>query len=227
MDTVYFGEVVQVYVHEEVLGENRKIDIRKTNPITYSGIQNQYLSLGEYLGAGWSIGKQYQPRQAAAQPQAVGAKFQCDIVERPALPALTIRSRVSPVGVAQAIGQCAVAVFQYASQKGYTPAGALFVAYHGFDGQALDVEIGFPFQPGIEGKDNFQVSEIPGGKAAVYHHTGGYEQLPQARAALEQWLHANGHVTTGVSYDFYLNDPQVTPPDKLETEILFPLVTAK
>ncbi len=227
MDTVYFGEVVQVYVNEEVLDENRKIDIRKANPIYYSGIQNQYLSLGEYLGAGWSIGKQYQPRQAAAHPQAPGAQFECSIVERrPARPALTIRSQVSPLAVAQAIGQCAMAVFQYANQKGYAPAGALFVAYHGFDGQALDVEIGFPFQPGIEGKDNIQVSEIPGGKTAVHHHVGSYEKLPQARAALEQWLHANGYVTTGVSYDFYLNDPQVTPPDKLETEILYPLVTA-
>ena len=227
MDTIYFGEVVQVYVHEEVLGENQKIDIRKANPITYSGIKNQYLSLGEYLGAGWSIGKQYQPGQAAAQPQTVDSKFQCDIVERPAQPALTIRSRVSPVGVAQAIGQCAMTVFQYASQKGYTPAGALFVAYHGFDGQALDVEIGFPFQPGIEGSENIQVSEIPGGKVAIHHHVGSYEQLPQVRAALEQWLHANGYAASDVSYDFYLNDPQVTPPDKLETEILFPLVTGR
>jgi flavin reductase (DIM6/NTAB) family NADH-FMN oxidoreductase RutF/effector-binding domain-containing protein len=227
MDTVYFGEVVQVYVNEEVLGENRKIDIRKANPITYSGIQNQYLSLGEYLGAGWSIGKQYQPRQAASQPQAVGAKFQCDIVERPALPALTIRSRVSPLAVAQTIGQCAMAVFQYASQKGCAPAGALFVAYHGFDGQGLDVEIGFPFQPGIEGKEDIRVSEIPGGKIAVYRHVGGYEQLPQVRAALQQWLQANGYAASDVSYDFYLNDPQVTPPDKLETEILFPLVTGR
>ena len=155
------------------------------------------------------------------------SKFQCDIVGRPARPALTIRSRVSPLAVAQAIGQCAMAVFQYASQKGYAPAGALFVAYHGFDGQALDVEIGFPFQPGIEGSENIQVSEIPGGKVAVYHHVGGYEHLPQVRAALEQWLQANSYAASDVSYDFYLNDPQVTPPDKLETEILFPLITGR
>ncbi len=59
MDTVYFGEIVQVYINEEILGENQKIDIVKANPIYYSGIENRYRRLGEDLGPGWQIGKQY------------------------------------------------------------------------------------------------------------------------------------------------------------------------
>jgi flavin reductase (DIM6/NTAB) family NADH-FMN oxidoreductase RutF len=59
MDTVYFGEVVQVYIHEEFLRENRKIDVQKMNLMVFSGLENRYRVLGEDLGQGWSIGKQY------------------------------------------------------------------------------------------------------------------------------------------------------------------------
>jgi flavin reductase (DIM6/NTAB) family NADH-FMN oxidoreductase RutF len=35
MDILYFGEVIQVYVNEEMLGANGKIDILKANPIYF------------------------------------------------------------------------------------------------------------------------------------------------------------------------------------------------
>jgi len=63
MDVVYSGEVIQVYVNEEILGDKRKVDILKANPIYYSGIENRYRTLGEDVGPGWSIGRQYQPKQ--------------------------------------------------------------------------------------------------------------------------------------------------------------------
>lgn len=224
MDTVYFGEVIQVYVNEELVGENRKIDIQKANPLYYSGIENRYRSLSQDLGAGWSIGKQYQPKQGTPEPSISGPKYPCNIVERPAQPALTLRSRVSPFVLPQTIGESAMAVFQYAREKGYSPSGPLFVGYHGFDGQGLDVEIGFPFRAGVEGRGTIQLSEIPGGKTASYHHTGPYEKLPEIRAALGQWLSANGYAISGASYEIYLNDPQTTAPGDLETEIIYPLL---
>jgi flavin reductase (DIM6/NTAB) family NADH-FMN oxidoreductase RutF len=64
MDIVYFGEVVQVYVNEEIAGENRKIDVLKADPLCYSGIENRYRSLGEDKGQGWSIGKRYKGKAA-------------------------------------------------------------------------------------------------------------------------------------------------------------------
>ncbi|MCP4536217.1 MAG: hypothetical protein GY832_03640 [Chloroflexi bacterium] len=225
MDTVYFGEVVQVYVNEEILGENRKVDILRANPIYYSGIERRYRTLGEDVGPAWRIGRQYKPKQDTCEAKAVESKFQCDIVERSAQPALTIRSRVSPVTLAPTIGQSMFAVVQYAGEKGYIPAGSPFVVYHGFDGQEQDIEIGFPFEPGIEGIDNIKVSEIPGGKSAIYHHVGSYDKLPQVRATLEQWLNTNGHATSGAAYEIYLNDPQTTAPENLETEIMVPLLS--
>lgn len=224
VDTVYFGEVVQVYVSEEILGENGEIDVLKANPIYFSGIENRYRTLGEDVGPAWRIGRQYVPKQAATEQGAADYKYRCDIIERSAQPALTIRSRVSPVALARTIGESLLAVSRYVGEKGYIPAGPPFVAYHGFDGREQDVEIGFPFEPGIEGRDTIKASEIPGGKSAAYHYVGPYEKLPQVRIALEQWLDANGYAISGTTYEIYLSDPQTTAPENLETEIMYPLL---
>jgi flavin reductase (DIM6/NTAB) family NADH-FMN oxidoreductase RutF/effector-binding domain-containing protein len=223
MDTVYFGEIIQVYVNEEILDENGKIDVLKANPLYYSGIENRYRTLGEDVGAAWRIGKQYVPKQATTEQGAPEYEYQCDIVERSVQPTLTIRSRVSPLALARTVSESAFAISRYAGEKGYIPAGPPFVAYHGFDGREQDVEIGFPFKPGIEGRDSIQVSEIPGGKSAVYNYVGPYEKLPQVRTALKQWLSTNGYTISGATYEIYLNDPQVTAPENLETEIVYPL----
>ncbi|MDD2237455.1 MAG: flavin reductase family protein [Kiritimatiellae bacterium] len=58
-DIVYFGEVIQVYLSDEVAGQDRSIDIAKVDPIVYSGLENKYRRLGEDVGAGWSIGRQH------------------------------------------------------------------------------------------------------------------------------------------------------------------------
>ncbi len=224
MDIVYFGEVVQVYITEEILGENGKINIPKANLVYYSGIENRYRSLGEDRGQGWSLGKRYNPKQDTF-PKAAKSKYRCDIVERSAQPALTIRTRVSLVALATTIGESLLAVSQYAREKRYIPIGPSFVVYHSFDGQEQDIEIGIPFAPGIEGKDNIKVNEIPRGKSATYRHVGSYEKLRQVHVALEQWLNTNGHAISGETYEFYLNDPRTTAPENLETEIMYPLLS--
>ncbi len=63
MDVVYFGEVVQVYANEGILGKDRKMDMLKANPIYYSGIENRYRTLGDDMGPGWSIGRRYTPKR--------------------------------------------------------------------------------------------------------------------------------------------------------------------
>lgn len=225
MDIVYFGEVVQVYVNDEILGDKREIDVLKANPFYFCGIDNRYRSLGEDMGQCWGIGKQYKPKQVASEAEVSGRKYRCNIVERSAQPALTIRTRISPVELGSTIGGSASAIMQYTRGKGYTPTGSLFVAYHGFDGQEQDIEIGFPFEPGVEGGDNIKVSKIPGGKSAIYHHVGPYEKLPEVHIMLERWLETNGYPISRTFYEIYLNDPHTTAPENLETEIIYPILS--
>lgn len=224
MDVVYFGEIVQVYASDEVLDGNGRIDVRRADPIYYSGIDRRYRSLDQDMGPAWSQGKQYTPRRGTAGSKDAETVFRCTIIERPAQPTLTIRSRVSPIEAALTIGKSLLSISHYAAGKGYIPAGPPFVAYHDFDGQTQDIEIGFPFGPGIEGVDAILAGEIPGGSAAIYRHVGPYDNLPQVRISVERWLKTNGYETSGPSYEYYLNDPQTTRPENLETEIVYLLL---
>jgi effector-binding domain-containing protein len=150
-------------------------------------------------------------------------EYRCELLDRPAQPALVVRTRTPVQGLPQAIGQAFGAIMQCAGQLGIQPCGAPFVAYHNMDMADLDIEIGFPFAQSLAGKGNVLVGEIPGGRAAACLHVGPYDQVGAAYDALSQWMQANGHVPTGVAYEFYLNDPQVTPPAELQTQVVFPL----
>ncbi len=41
--------------------------------------------------------------------------------------------------------------------------------------------------------------------------------------ALNEYIAQNKHESTGVVYEFYLNDPAETPEEELQTQIVFPL----
>ena len=103
------------------------------------------------------------------------------------------------------------------------PAGPPFTAYFNMDMDDLDVEIGFPVPVSLPGKGDIQASEVPEGKAATCLYTGPYSDIGQGYEALTAWINEHGYQPTGVAYEFYLNDPNITPPPELMTQIVFPL----
>jgi effector-binding domain-containing protein len=149
--------------------------------------------------------------------------YECELVERPAQPVLSIRTHTAMQNLPQVLGQAYAAIEQYLAQVGQPPAGAPFAAYYNFDMQNLDIEIGFPVAGQIPGQDEIRLSEIPGGKLLTCLHTGPYDKSMGAYEAMQQWLQANAREATGVAYEFYLNDPTVTAPGALQTQIVFPL----
>jgi effector-binding domain-containing protein len=112
---------------------------------------------------------------------------------------------------------------QYLGKTGVQPAGPPFAAYYNMDMQDLDVEIGFPVKEAVQGEGEIEAGAIPGGKYASCLYTGPYENFELPYNALTAWLKEKGQQGIGVSYEFYLNDPEHTPQDKLQTQILFPL----
>jgi effector-binding domain-containing protein len=149
--------------------------------------------------------------------------YQCELLDRSAQPTLAIRTRTAVQNLPQVLGQAYGAIIQYAGQLGVQPSGAPFVAYYNMDMQDLDIEIGFPFAQALTGRGNIRAGEIPGGRAATCVHTGPYDQVRGAYEALQKWFGASSYIPTGVAYEFYLNDPQTTPPPELQTQVVFPL----
>jgi effector-binding domain-containing protein len=147
----------------------------------------------------------------------------CEAIERPAQPVLSIRTRTSVQALPEALGKGYQKVFEYLTGLGEHPAGAPFVAYYNMDMQDLDIEIGFPLSKELPDKEDIRCGEIPAGKFASTVYTGPYQEMPPAYEALTVFMQENGYEPTGVVYEYYLNDPQVTPPQALMTQIVFPL----
>ena len=153
--------------------------------------------------------------------------YQCELNQQPAQPVLSIRTRTAVQDLREVLGKSYGSIMAYLMELGEQPVDAPFTAYYNMDMQNLDVEIGFPVGKALPGKGEIQSSTIPAGQYAGCIHTGPYNAIEPAYTALIAWIKQKGFEATGISYEFYLNDPSETPPDELQTRILFPLKSAE
>lgn len=58
MNEMIIGEIVRTYVNDDCM-EKGKPDIRKINPIIFSG-SNHYLKVGDVIGEAYKIGREYK-----------------------------------------------------------------------------------------------------------------------------------------------------------------------
>jgi effector-binding domain-containing protein len=150
-------------------------------------------------------------------------QYQIIMEEKAAQPTIAIRTRAAVQNLPQVLGKAYGDIMNYLMEIGVQPAGAPYVGYFNMDMQDLDLEIGFPVKQAISSKGDIQASEIPAGKQVSCLHTGPYSKVESAYNAMMEWVPANGYTATGVSYEFYLNDPEQTPENELLTKIVFPL----
>jgi effector-binding domain-containing protein len=118
-----------------------------------------------------------------------------------------------------------MAIEQHLESLGESPGGNPFVVYYNMNMEDLDLEIGFPVSTNLTGKGEIQPNEIPAGKYATCLHTGPYPELGAAYEALTHWVKEEGYEVSGVAYEFYLNDPNDTPPEELKTFLMFPIIS--
>lgn len=149
--------------------------------------------------------------------------FECQTVLQAEQPVLSIRTRTSVQNLKNVLGKCYMQVFQHLQSLGEQPCGAPFVAYYNMNMEDLDVEIGVPVGKPLPGAGEVQAAAIPAGMIATTLYTGPYDQMPPAYEALTRFITEHNYQPTGVSYEFYLNDPVVTLPAELKTQIVFPL----
>ncbi len=108
-----------------------------------------------------------------------------------------------------------------AAARGLTQAGPIQMLYHDpqFNHECSDVEAQM-----VVAQEGPGVTRKPRSTCAAVQHRGSYENLHLAYEALCAWLgsHTDYHVC-GPAMDRYLNDPHNTPPEELETGVLFPV----
>ncbi len=113
-------------------------------------------------------------------------------------------------------------LFQELVRLGLKQTGPIQMLYHGqeFDRENADVEVQAVVEPCAPATTRKPAYDT----CATVLHKGPYEGLPGAYEALTAWMaqHPEYRIC-GPAIDRYLNEPDITPPDELETGILFPV----
>lgn len=142
-----------------------------------------------------------------------------EVKQQQAMPAVSIRTTTSISNLPATIGQSYEAIGKHLVENGVHPCGAPFAIYYNMDINDLDVEMGFPVSSKISEKGKIKNSVIPQGKVLSFTHVGPYTNLESAYNEAFEWIKANNIETSGIVCEFYPNDPAVTPPAELITEI--------
>jgi effector-binding domain-containing protein len=148
---------------------------------------------------------------------------ECKAVDLPAQKTVTIRTRTPVRLMPDVLGKGFQEIAQYLNESDQEPAGPPFVAFFNTNMDDLEIEMGYPINKDVEPKGVMEVREIPEGKYATCVYTGPYNQMEPAYKALKNWVEENNYEPAGVVYEHYLNNPQETAEQDLQTQIAFAL----
>ena len=147
-------------------------------------------------------------------------------------PVLVVRRRVRRAEIAATVAAALPKVFLHAQQRGIAIAGYPITRYLETSVGLVTLETGMRVTAhsgewtADEGEGDVLADALPGGPAAVTIHSGPYDQLQAAYAALEEWIAANGFHAAGAPWEAYLNDPADHPnPQDWKTEVCWPVGT--
>jgi len=145
------------------------------------------------------------------------------IIERKETPTLSVRYRTPAADLPNSMGPIYGEIAAYMGKSGIPFAGPPFAMYYNMDMNDLDVEIGFPVAKVTAGEGRISAGKLPGGSFATAKHTGPYTALEETYNALTAFVKDKGVQMETFMFEEYLNSPEDTPPETLETAIYFPL----
>ncbi len=153
--------------------------------------------------------------------------------ELSAQPVLVMRRRVKLTEIGSALAEVLPSVFKHAQQSGAAIAGQPFTRYLEWGPGLVTIEAGIPVvASGNESDDGKRASGgseivatcLPGGPVATVTHTGPYEKLALAHAAIQQWIESQGLLAAGPPWETYTTDPADYPdPQDWKTDVFWPL----
>ena len=152
-------------------------------------------------------------------------------------PVLVIRRRVKPSEIGSTLAEVLPIVFKHAQQTRAAIAGQPLTRYIEWGPGLLSIEAGFPVvASGNNANDGESPSDspaggpvivadcLPGGPVATVTHSGPYEMLAEAHAAIQQWIETQGLRAAGPPWEIYTTDPADYPdPQDWKTDVFWPL----
>ena len=136
------------------------------------------------------------------------------------------RGRCSHADIANTLGGLLGPAFQFAMTNGLelrSPPSTLYVEW-GPGMVTMHGGLAIAAVPTIALPDGIFVDVLPACEAAVAIHTGPYDGLADAHAAMEQFLDEHQLAKAGAPREVYLTDPgEVPDPAQWKTQVIWPV----
>ena len=146
------------------------------------------------------------------------------IQELAAQPVLVVRRRVKQSDIAATLAEQLGRIFVYAQGAGAALAGQPYTRYIEWGPGLLTIEIGLPIAAHVPGEGDIRADTLPAGPAAHTTHSGGYENLSEAHAAVQVWIEEKGLTQGAPPWEVYVTDPAEYPdPADWKTDLFWPL----
>jgi AraC-like DNA-binding protein/effector-binding domain-containing protein len=140
-------------------------------------------------------------------------------------PVLVIRKRVKRSEVATNLAQLFGRIFEHTQRNGIALAGQPFTRIQEWGPGMLVIDAGLQVAAPAKGDGDIKADTLPGGPAATTVHTGAYEGLADAHAAIQVWIADNDFSPGAAPWEIYTTDPAEHPdPRDWKTDVVWPLV---
>ncbi len=132
--------------------------------------------------------------------------------------AMAIRAMVSNERMGEAMGDIFYRVLEFLAESGAAFDGPPFAFYHSYSDERTDMTCGFPVSSPMEADEEIRPFTLPGGRAVTAVHVGPYHEVMGTYLKVQSFLEDEGLHATDM-WEYYLNDPDETPPEKLLTQL--------
>ena len=146
-----------------------------------------------------------------------------EILQKREQPTLFIRTKTKIENLPGLIGESYGKMEAYLKEIGEYLSEVPYVAYYNMDMQNLEVEIGFPVDKPLSGKEDIQAGFIPAGKVVFCMYRGAYSEVEATYSEMAEWIDDNNYKSAGTAYEYYYNGPGF-PESEMLTMIVMPLV---
>ena len=145
--------------------------------------------------------------------------------QKPQIAVAIKKTKINMSNIANDIDEMSQKLISFLEEHNTQMFGAPYLAYMNAneDFSQFDIELGFPVEKPLPVSGEIYMSQTYEGKAVVSLYKGPYEELESSYMALMNYIKENSLESTGVYYEYYLNDPAETPESELLTEIIFPI----
>jgi effector-binding domain-containing protein len=146
-----------------------------------------------------------------------------ELVQSKAQAGLSIRQMVKFAEIPNMMSKAYGELMTYMQRNDIQMVGPPFVFYHSWSDVETDMDCGFPVTSTFKGEGRIHSFDLPAVKVMMTIHTGPYEKLGETYKKVEEKMRAMGIKPADHMWESYLNNPMEVPPEKLLTQIFWPI----